>query len=136
MTKIIAFSVRCPLCGVSLMDENHLINNRPGIKLRIETSVKQKGAIWLSSIYGDYNYSAEFHIPDQDIVLLSCPHCGQDLKRKGVTCDLCEAPMVSLNADIGGRVSLCSRNGCKNHYVVFDDLDTVIRKFYDEYGYS
>ncbi|MCK9399825.1 MAG: hypothetical protein M0Q51_07495 [Bacteroidales bacterium] len=136
MTKVIALSVRCPHCDESLMDGNHLINNKPGIRLHIETSNNQKGTMWLSSIYGDYNYSSEFHIPDNEIVVLTCPHCKENLKRKNVTCDICDAPMVSFNADVGGRVSVCSRNGCKNHYVVFDDLDSVIRKFYEEYGYS
>ncbi len=136
MAKVISLSVRCPYCDESLMDNHHLINNKPGIKLRIETSLKQIGTIWLSSIYGDYNYSCEFHIPDRDVVTFTCPHCNKDLKRKNITCDLCGAPIVSFNADVGGRVSICSRSGCKNHYVVFDDLDGVIRKFYEEYGYN
>jgi predicted RNA-binding Zn-ribbon protein involved in translation (DUF1610 family) len=135
MTKVIALSVRCPHCDESLMDEHHLLNNKPSIRLRIETTRMQKGMIWLSSIYGDYNYSCEFLIPDSDVVKLFCPHCGENLKRKAVTCDICEAPIISFNVDVGGRVSVCSRNGCRNHYVVFDDLDTVVRKYYEEYGY-
>lgn len=135
MTKVIALSVRCPLCDESLMDDNHHLNNKPGIRLRIETSQKQKGAIWLSSIYGDYNYSCEFHITDQDVVTFTCPHCNQNLVRKNTACEICGAPLVSFNADVGGKVSICSRNGCRNHFVVFDDLEAVIRKFYEEYGY-
>jgi len=135
MTKVIALSVRCPLCSESLMDKNYQINNHPGIRIRVEASTRQKGTIWLSSVYGDYNFSCEFHIPDKEVVIFTCPHCGENLKRKNIVCDLCGAPIVSVNAEVGGRVSLCSRNGCKNHYVVFDDLDAVIRKFYDEYGY-
>lgn len=135
MTKIISLSVRCPICDKSLMDSNHLLNNHPGIRLRVETTSKHKGTIWLSSIYGDYNYSCEFLIPDSEVVTLTCPHCGENLKRKNLTCELCGAPIVSFNVDVGGKVNICSRNGCKNHFVVFDDLDTVIRKFYDEYGY-
>jgi predicted amidophosphoribosyltransferase len=118
------------------MDDNHLINNKPSIRLRVETTNHQKGTIWLSAIYGDYNYSCEFHIPERDLVTFTCPHCSTDLKRKNIVCDLCGAPIVSLIASIGGRVSFCSRNSCKNHYVIFDDLDAVIRKFYDEYGYQ
>jgi predicted RNA-binding Zn-ribbon protein involved in translation (DUF1610 family) len=135
MTKVIALSVRCPHCGESLMDSHHHINNKPSIKLHLETASKLTGSIWLSSIYGDYNYSCEFHVPDKQIVIFSCPHCNENLKRKNITCEICDAPIVSFNADVGGRVSICSRSGCKNHYVVFDDLDAVIRKFYDEYGY-
>lgn len=123
------------MCSESLMDECHLINNKPGIRVWIETNSKRRGTIWLSSIYGDYNYSSDFLIPEKEIVEFICPHCHEIIKRKNVTCDTCNAPMVSFNADVGGRVSFCSRNGCQNHYVVFDDLDGVIRKFYAEYGY-
>lgn len=117
------------------MDEGHLINNKPSIKLLIQTAIHQKGYIWLSSIYGDYHYTSEFHIPVGEVVDFFCPHCQENLKRKKIECDLCGAPIISLNCTIGGRVSICSRNGCKNHYVVFEDLDTTIRKFYEDYGY-
>ncbi len=135
MPKVVSIAVKCPHCNTSLMDDSHLINNRESIRLNIETTIHQKGNIWLSSIYGDYNYSCEFQIPEGDIVNFYCPHCHEDLKRKKVECDICGAPIVSFNSTVGGRVSICSRNGCKNHYVVFEDLDTAIRKFYDEYGY-
>ncbi len=135
MTKIISLTVKCPHCGKSFMDEGRLINNKPSIKLNIQTAIKQNGMIWLSSIYGDYNFISEFPIPDGEVVDFYCPQCHQDLKRKKIECDLCGAPIISMNCDIGGRVSICSRSGCKNHYVVFEDLDTTIRKFYDDYGY-
>ncbi|MFO7615049.1 MAG: hypothetical protein R6W71_10455 [Bacteroidales bacterium] len=135
MSKVVSLNVKCPHCDHSLMDESHLINNKPGICLDIQTSIRQKGNIWLSSIYGDYNYSSEFTIPEGDVVEFYCPHCNQSLRRKKVECDLCEAPIVSFNCTIGGRVSICSRHGCKNHYIVFEDLDTTIRKFYEDYEY-
>ena len=135
MTKIISLTVKCPYCDKSLMDEGRLINNKPSIMLSIQTAIHQKGMIWLSSIYGDYNFISEFPIPDGEIVDFFCPHCHQNLKRKKIECDVCGAPIVSLSCSIGGRVSICSRSGCKNHYVVFEDLDTTIRKFYDDYGY-
>ena len=135
MSKIISLVVNCPHCNKSMMDEGHLINNRPAIKTEIETPIKQKGYLWLSSIYGDFNYSSEFPIKEGDVVKFFCPHCHESLARKKLECDVCGAPIVSMNVDIGGRVSICSRNGCKNHYVVFEDLDTIIRKFYDDYGY-
>jgi methionyl-tRNA synthetase len=135
MSRVVSLTVKCPHCLQVLNDESHLINNHPAIKVELETSIKQKGFIWLSSIYGDYNYSCEFHIPDDDVVKMYCPFCHEDLKRKNVECDACGAPVISFLCNIGGRVSICSRNGCKNHYVVFEDLDSTIRRFYDEYGY-
>ncbi len=136
MPKVVSLSVKCPHCQTVLNDENHLINNHPAIKVVVETNIKQKGFIWLSSIYGDYNYSCEFPIPDGEIVRMYCPECQTELKRKNLECDICGAPLISFLCNIGGRVNICSRNGCKNHYVVFEDLDTTIRKFYDEYGYT
>jgi hypothetical protein len=44
--------------------------------------------------------------------------------------------MVPFYLDMGGRVSICSRSGCKNHFVEFDDLSIALRKFYQQYGYS
>jgi predicted RNA-binding Zn-ribbon protein involved in translation (DUF1610 family) len=135
MSKIVSLTVNCPHCGKSLMDETYLINNKPGIRLTVQTSIRQRGSIWLSSIYGDYNFSCEFLIPEGDVVEFFCPHCSENLRRKKIECDACGAPVVSFNVDIGGRVTICTRSGCKNHYVVFEDLDATIRKFYDEYGY-
>lgn len=135
MTKVVSLTVKCPHCQTALNDDSHLINNHPAIKVVVETNIQQKGFIWLSSIYGDYNYSCEFAIPENEIVKMYCPHCNVDLKRKNLECDICSAPLVSFLCNIGGRVNICSRNGCKNHYVVFEDLDSTIRRFYDEYGY-
>ncbi len=135
MPKVVSLTVKCPHCSASLMDEGHLINNKPSIRLSIETPLHQKGNIWLSSIYGDFNYSCEFEIHEGDVVKFTCPQCQEDLKKKKIECDICGAPIISVNCSIGGRVSFCSRNGCKNHYVVFEELDTTIRKYYDEYGY-
>lgn len=135
MTKVISLSVNCPHCNSSLMDEGHLINNKPAIKTEIVTAIRQKGFLWLSSIYGDYNFTSEFKINEGDLVEFFCPHCHEGLIRKKFECDACGAPIVTMNVDIGGRVNICSRSGCRNHYVVFEDLDTTIRKFYEDYGY-
>jgi len=43
--------------------------------------------------------------------------------------------MVQFLLDIGGRVSICSRSGCKKHFVAFENIADVISKFYEEYGY-
>jgi hypothetical protein len=37
---------------------------------------------------------------------------------------------------MGGEVSICSRAGCKNHFVEFEDLTSALARFYQEYGYS
>jgi predicted RNA-binding Zn-ribbon protein involved in translation (DUF1610 family) len=135
MVKKVAVKVRCPHCNESLMDKTHLINNKESIYLKLAFPENNEGSIRLSSIYGDFNYTCDLLIPEDQIVNFFCPHCGENLKRQAVECDSCAAPIVSMNCTVGGRVSICSRHGCQNHYVVFDNLDTAIRKFYSEYEY-
>jgi hypothetical protein len=48
----------------------------------------------------------------------------------------CGAEMAPFYLDMGGKVSICSRSGCKNHFVEFEDLSIALRKFYQEYGYN
>jgi hypothetical protein len=48
-------------------------------------------------------------------------------------CNVCGAPMVSFVLRVGGRVAICSRYGCPNHYVAFQDLSSELSKFYHEY---
>jgi hypothetical protein len=43
--------------------------------------------------------------------------------------------MVPFYLDMGGKVSICSRSGCKNHHVEFEDLSMALRKLYQEYGF-
>ena len=73
MHKKVSLTVKCPRCGELLMDDTHLINNRKAIYLNIKTSDDKDGKIWLSSIYGDYNYTAEHHIPEGDVVSIYMP---------------------------------------------------------------
>jgi ribosomal protein S27E len=134
MQKKVSLIVKCPKCRHLLMDDSHLINNRKAIRLIVQLPEGKQGSIWLSSIYGDYNYTSDFSIPEGEVVDFICPHCHESLARP-IKCEICGAPIVSFTCSIGGRVSICSRNGCKNHYVVFENLDTAIRKFYTEYGY-
>jgi hypothetical protein len=104
MPKVVSLDVKCPHCDASLMDEGHLINNKSSIKLLIHTTISQKGFIWLSSIYGDYNFSSEFKITDGEIVEFFCPHCKENLKRKKIECDICGAPIVSLSCLLKKRM--------------------------------
>lgn len=62
-----------------------------------------------------------------------CPHCISNLCGKN-NCKSCDAPMINFNLDMGGRVSICSRNGCQNHAIEFEDLSLAFKKLYQEYG--
>jgi ssDNA-binding Zn-finger/Zn-ribbon topoisomerase 1 len=116
------------------MDDEQLIDNEPGIHLRVSCK-GTAGEIWLSSIYGSYNYKSTIDLPKNEIALFKCPHCNEDLVSKN-ECMSCGAGMIPFYLDMGGKVSVCSRSGCKNHFVEFEDLSIALRKFYQEYGYS
>lgn len=134
MYELMSLRLKCTRCGRSLMDQEQLIDNEPGIHLMAECHGKT-GEIWLSSIYGSYNYKATLDLPKNEIAIFSCPHCHEALNSK-TECMTCGAGMVPFYLDMGGKVSICSRSGCKNHFVEFEDLSIALRKFYQEYGYS
>ncbi len=134
MYELMSLKLKCPECGESLMDHEHQIDNEPGIKLRV-TCNEKAGTIWLSSIYGSYNYAADIELLQDCIVSLNCPHCDEHLISTS-QCLACGAPMIPLFLDIGGRVSICSRVGCKNHFVEFDDLSLAMKRLYQDYGYA
>jgi ssDNA-binding Zn-finger/Zn-ribbon topoisomerase 1 len=133
MYNFVSLNVKCPICGVSFMDEEHPVDNEPSIKLNIKIADKN-GVINLSSIYGSYNYICNVECPNNDVAEFSCPHCHFDLN-SDIECKVCKAPMVPFYLDMGGRVSVCSRAGCKNHIIEFEDLSMALAKFYQEYGY-
>ncbi|HNT51965.1 MAG TPA: hypothetical protein PKH19_01085, partial [Candidatus Syntrophosphaera sp.] len=43
------------------------------------------------------------------------------------------APMVDFHLYEGGKVSICSRAGCKKHSIEFEDIATAMNHFYNEF---
>jgi predicted RNA-binding Zn-ribbon protein involved in translation (DUF1610 family) len=108
------------------MDSDTMVDGRPGIKMGIKTA-RDHGFIYLSSIYESYNYRCDLEIREGEIVGFSCPECNKILNSQ-LNCEYCEAPMVPINLDIGGKVSICSRSGCKGHFLEFEDINTAMKK--------
>jgi len=131
MEKSLTLFLKCPHCGESFMDDQHLINNKPGIKVDIVTKNGQ-GHLWLCPIYGCFQHESDIDIYDNEIVTMNCPHCNQTLLRD-ITCQNCSAPMVGFNINVGGKVDICSRKGCQNHYIVFEEADDLINLFYEKF---
>ncbi len=131
--NLISVQVKCPVCGKSLMDNEHRVDNEPSIKLLITTPVGE-GVILLSSIYGSYNFISTVDIPDQSICVFYCPHCKSEITAEE-QCSACQASMATLILDIGGKLSFCTRRGCQNHSIGFEDLSNALTKFYQEYGF-
>jgi len=114
------------------MDSNILLAGKPSIKLNI-TAEGKSGFVHLCSLYGSYDHHTNLELSNGVISELSCPHCLQVLNIRD-TCDRCAAPLVMFFMDVGGRVNICSRKGCPEHFVAFEDIGETMRKFYEAYG--
>jgi len=134
MYELMSLKVNCPDCGHSLMDHNQLIDNEESIKLNIEILGK-KGTINLSSIYESYNYKSDMEMIPDEVAKFYCPHCESQIV-SDLDCLSCTAPMVPFYLDMGGKVSICSRTGCKDHKVEFDKLSVALSRLYQEYGFG
>jgi len=133
MYEFLSLKVQCPVCGVSLMDNKQLVDNESSIHLNLEIESRQ-GSIWLSSVYGSYNNISDIDLPAGKIARFFCPHCKTQIT-SAEECLTCGAHMVPFLLDMGGKVSICSRSGCKNHFVEFEDLSIAMKKLYQEYGF-
>ncbi|MHC1706071.1 MAG: hypothetical protein AB9842_00980 [Bacteroidales bacterium] len=134
MYDFVSLNLKCPVCGVSLMNKEITVDNKPSIHLDVIME-GQKGSVYLSSIYGSYNFSCNVNLIQGIIAEFYCPHCHNEIISKS-ECLSCGAPMIPLYLDMGGKVSICSRSGCKNHFVEFEDLTQAMQKLYEDYGYD
>ena len=131
MKKQISLHVKCPHCRKSLMDEEVLLQNYPSIKLNVVTP-EDRGVINLCSLYECYSHQTDLKLKKGTVVDFYCPKCNKELL-VNEECKICSAPMVAFVLKVGGRVSICSREGCANHYIAFEDLSAELSKFYHEY---
>jgi len=134
MKSHVSLEVQCPFCMKSFMCEDHKLHGKPSIKLNIMTP-KQRGTIHLCSVYECFDHVSDIEISDKTIVEFTCPHCNKELLVKE-ECKICGAPMVSLTLKTGGRVNVCSRKGCSNHYVAFENLNIELLNFYEKFKYG
>ena len=79
MTKTVSLKLKCPHCSKSFMDHEHLLLEKPSIKLNIET-LTGRGTIRLCSIYGSYKHVCDIELKDGDIARFYCPDCNKELK--------------------------------------------------------
>ena len=89
----------------------------------------------LSSVWESFNYVCTIETPKKEILKLSCPHCNSVIKGKK-DCEVCSAPIVRLDLEVGGDVRICSRMGCKSHFVKFVDFSFALKKLYIKAGYQ
>lgn len=132
MKKNISLHVNCPHCGKSLMDFEKLLRDAPSIKINIVTA-EERGVLYICSIYECFDHETTVKVVKDTIVDTYCPHCNKELL-VNEECKICDAPMISFDLKTGGKVNICSRNGCSNHYVAFKDISTELKRFYEEFG--
>lgn len=130
MYELISLNVNCPVCGKSLMDEKELVDNCPSYKLKIKIDEKE-GIMNLSSVWESYNYICDIETPKNAIVKIFCSHCNSEII-SDAECMVCKAPMIPLDMDIGGKIDICSRIGCKNHFVKFVDFTFALKNLFNE----
>ena len=53
------------------MDGEYLVDNQPSVKMKIHVN-NQKEIIWLSSIYGSYNFHSDIEVPEDEIGIFEC----------------------------------------------------------------
>jgi hypothetical protein len=132
--NLISLKVKCPHCSKSLMDYTHYLNAKPSIKLVVEVG-GQNGILNLCSTYGCYDKTATVHLTENEIAVMGCPACKRNLPQSA-SCVECGAPIVDMAIEKGGIVHVCSRIGCKNHYVTFSDMNETLTEFYNEFDYG
>jgi hypothetical protein len=134
LPNLISLRVNCPVCGHSLMDNDRPVDNCPSIRLKVDVG-KKSGVINLSSVWESLNYVCTIETPKKEIPKLSCPHCNSAFKGKA-DCQVCDAPMIPLDLELGGDVCICSRMGCRSHFVKFVDFSFALKQLYIDAGYQ
>ncbi|TSA29050.1 MAG: hypothetical protein D4R67_02675 [Bacteroidetes bacterium] len=116
------------------MYNEEIVDNKPSIRLGIQAE-GQTGFIYLSSVWGSYHYHCKIELPENKIAQFFCPNCKQQIISEN-NCSICDAPMVPFILDMGGRVRVCSRSGCRDHSLEFKDVSQALNKLYQEYGFT
>jgi len=134
LPNLVSLRVKCPVCGHSLMDENRPVDNCPSIRLKVDVG-EESGIINLSSVWESYNFLCTIDTPKKEVLKISCPHCNSAIKGK-TDCEVCDAPMIPMDLELGGDVCICSRMGCRSHFVKFVDFSFALKRLYIDAGYQ
>lgn len=135
MPKKITIHAKCLKCNHPLMDYKSEINGKPSIHVKVKNAEGDEGDLWLCSYYGCLDKKHNIKITKGENVQLFCPNCNE-LLNTNVDCK-CDGDgkMVKFSIEMGGIVSICSKMGCPNHYIMIDDLETTLQKFAQEYDF-
>jgi len=117
--------------GHSLMDEAHLMDGQPSIRLFVEAG-EGHGVIHLHPRYGNFEVDSTLELKDGETYEVFCPTCKVSLKREEERCMFCGARMFTLHLPESGLVQACSRRGCHNHKLRVVDLTAQLAQLFEE----
>lgn len=134
MSRRIELDLNCPNCHRTLMDPEVRIDDVPAVYCLIQIpgpnpKLPRRAPIWFSSLYGSFKFQCEHTLAENERMVLFCPACETELKGERI-CTACGDPMVSLDMTTGGRLTVCTRRGCKQHLIELgDDVPALERLF-------
>lgn len=127
MAHILKILVMCPNCKKSLMAPERQIDGLDAIRISARV-LKSEGDIYLSQVYGSYRkeFNGVINV-EGTIVEGACPHCHTPFPIQQ-ECE-CGASIFGLALQGGGIINVCSRNGCKQHSLEFENADDAFDLF-------
>jgi len=120
--RIFPVVVSCPHCHHSLMDTDYLLHGSPSIRLTASFG-PTRGWARLCSLYGICTARLEHEVPMNTSLDFFCPHCHTRLSGTE-RCLECEAQMLQMAVDGGGKLMICPRYGCSGHLLDLDGAGT------------
>ena len=126
--NVVITEATCPK-GHSLIDEEHKIDGRPSIKIKIKSS-NSEGFIHLDPVYGNHNHHYGIVFNKDEIIKIFCPHCGISLVDENDNGPVCGAPSYQLHIPEKGILKGCSRFSC--NWQKWDYVDTTGKKNFVE----
>lgn len=108
--------------GHSLLDEQVLFNEVPGIKIKVVKNKQEEGFLILSPVYGDYSkVTVGIKLVKGDMLEMYCPECGEPLA-VFTDCLVCNSQMFTLfttkEASFSDCVGICQKVGCHNSRMI------------------
>lgn len=112
---------KCPRCLASLLCPGLPVDGLPSLDL-VACVRGTAGHVHLSQVYGSFE-KLFLGVPDVpgSREEFRCSRCGEPLPVKGPCA--CGADLVEVELEEGGLLRFCTRNGCREHHLEFEEPD-------------
>ncbi len=119
--SLLLLAAKCPRCLSPLACRAVEVDGLPSIDLLAGIG-DRVGHVHLSAIYGSFHrrFCGFPDIPGS-VAEFCCPRCHEPFPIHGLC--LCKAPMVAVDLAGGGFLRICSRNGCRQHHLEFEEAN-------------